>query len=118
MLICVQVDNLKLVTSWDASKLNTPVTARVSGMAVQGATFDGHRLTAASNDAPTSSPIPGATFAWIPKDIPYPYMNFITVPLYVSADRSKLLAEVQMPIVSPDEKIQWTLSGLALFLGT
>ena len=112
-----QVDNLKLVTCWDASKLRSPVVAGIGGLLIQGANFDGARIGPTSADAPTNTSIPAAAFAWIPKDEPHPYNNFTVVPLYVTADRAKLLAEVQMPVVSQDEAVQWTLSGVALFLG-
>jgi dynein heavy chain 2 len=105
------------VTCWDSSKLRSPVAAGIGGMLIQGATFDGVRIGPTSADATTNSAIPAASFAWIPKDEPHPYNSFTVVPLYVTADRTKLLAEVQMPVVSPDEAVQWTLSGVALFLG-
>lgn len=111
------VDNLKLVSCWEAGRLRSPVAAPIAGMLIQGATFDGARLSTTSSDAATDAPVPPATFAWIPKTDPHPYPNHATVPLYVTADRSKLLAEVQMPVVSVEEQVQWTLSGVALFLG-
>jgi dynein heavy chain 2 len=110
------VDNLKLVSCWEGGRLRSPVAAPIAGMLIQGATFDGVRLSATSGDAPTDATIPPATFAWIPKTEAHPYSNFATVPLYVTSDRSKLLAEVQMPVVSAEEQVQWTLAGVALFL--
>mmetsp|Transcript_9476 Transcript_9476/g.27062 ORF Transcript_9476/g.27062 Transcript_9476/m.27062 type:complete len:1740 (-) Transcript_9476:175-5394(-) len=111
------VDNLRLVTCWDTSRLRSPVMASVSGLLIQGATFDGARISPTGSDAPTSTPIPGAVFAWIHKEEPHPYSNSAVVPLYVGMDRSKLLAEVQMPVVSAEESVQWTLNGVALFIG-
>lgn len=55
--------------------------------------------------------------AWIPKDQGLPYTSFMSVPLYATNDRSKVLAEVQVPVAGEDEAKQWTLAGLALFLG-
>ncbi len=59
--------------------------------------------------------------AWIPKNQALPYQSFITVPLYATQERARVLAEVQMPLPSgggqAEDTAGFTLAGLALFLG-
>lgn len=61
-----------------------PVTAQIGGLLVQGAVFDGQRLTPVSADSPTSRSIPPMGLAWVPNDSPLPYASHITTPLYAT----------------------------------
>mmetsp|Transcript_33539 Transcript_33539/g.74227 ORF Transcript_33539/g.74227 Transcript_33539/m.74227 type:complete len:2007 (+) Transcript_33539:3-6023(+) len=113
----VPMDMLKLATTWDPSRLGGGVTLMIGGLQIQGATFDGARLNAVAQDAATSRSVPAMALAWIPKDSPYPYGSAaMSVPLYATEDRSRVLTEVQMPVSGSEEAAQWTLAGLALFL--
>ncbi|GLI62890.1 cytoplasmic dynein 1b heavy chain [Volvox africanus] len=114
------MDTLKPVTSWDASRLHSisgaaPVVL-LGGMIIQGATFDGSRLSTVAADAPTFRVVPPMCLAWVPKDAPYAYSSYMEAPLYMTSERSKLLARVQLPVSGPEEQDSWVLAGLALFL--
>jgi hypothetical protein len=56
--------------------------------------------------------------AWIPKLSSYPYPTFLTAPIYTTMDRSRLLAEVQLPVSSDEEGMQWLLNGTAMFVAS
>ncbi len=54
--------------------------------------------------------------AWMPRDAPLPYPLHLRAPLYLSAERQSVVAEVQLPLNSAQEAAQWTLAGVALVL--
>ncbi|KAK9815706.1 hypothetical protein WJX72_008353 [[Myrmecia] bisecta] len=110
------IDNLKLVTSWEPSGLQGAVSITVTGLLIQSALFDGRRMSPVEPSSPTSSPIPAVTMAWIPQDHPDPIQPHLSLPLYLSDSREHVLADVQLPISSLEERRQWILAGAALFL--
>ncbi|PNH01645.1 Cytoplasmic dynein 2 heavy chain 1 [Tetrabaena socialis] len=114
------MDMLKPVTSWDAAKLkaaagSAPV-ALLGGMIMQGATFDGSRMAAVAAEAPAFRAVPPMSLAWLPKDAPFAYATYMEAPLYMTSERAKLLAKVQLPVSGPEEMDAWVLAGLSLFL--
>nr|ADI46856.1 DHC1bf [Volvox carteri f. nagariensis] len=115
------MDTLKLVTSWDAARLHSTASAApvvlLGGIILQGATFDGSRLSPVTAEAPAFRAIPPMYLLWLPKDAPYAYSSYMEAPLYMTSERTKLLARVQLPLNGPDEQDIWVLAGLALFLG-
>jgi len=110
----VSMDSLKLVTSWDQGALKDGVA--VTGLQLQGAIFDGRRLSEVPADGQTALALPPAKFAWIPKEAAAPYANALPVPLYRTAERAAVIAEIQLPLGSAAEAPQWVLSGTACFL--
>jgi dynein heavy chain 2 len=116
----VSMDQLKAVTSWDATKLRgaagaAPV-ALLGGLTCQGATFDGSRLSPVAPEAPAFRAVPPMSLAWLPKDAPFAYASFMEAPLYMTGERAKLLARVQLPVSGSEEADTWVLAGLSLFL--
>ncbi len=80
---------------------------QIGGLLVQGAAFDGQRLSPVTQvrstrpllllllldglvalpyaqDAPTSRVIPPMYLAWLPKDSTLPYQHYINTPLYAT----------------------------------
>ncbi len=115
----VSMDQLKLVTAWDARRLassSPAVHMQVSGLLIQGAAFDGTRLAPVAADAATSAAVPVMHVAWVPQAAPVPYSSFLAVPLYADSSRSGVLLEVQLPLVAEEECSQWVLAGVALVL--
>nr|BBC28429.1 cytoplasmic dynein 1b heavy chain [Yamagishiella unicocca] len=114
------MDMLKPVTSWDAGKLKAAAGAApvvlLGGMIMQGATFDGSRLSPVTAEAPAFRAIPPMCMVWLPKDAPFAYSSYMEAPLYMTSERSKLLSRVQLPVSGPEEMDSWTLAGLSLFL--
>ncbi|KXZ45909.1 DHC7 protein [Gonium pectorale] len=114
------MDTLKPVTSWDAGKMRAAAGAApvvlLGGMIMQGATFDGSRLSPVTAEAPAFRAIPPMSLAWLPKDAPMAYSTYMDAPLYMTSERTKLLARVQLPVSGQEEQDSWVLAGLSLFL--
>ncbi|KAG6550186.1 hypothetical protein Mapa_008144 [Marchantia paleacea] len=111
------LDRLKLITVWDPTLLSqfsglSPVTTLLQ---IEGATFDGQVLSKTVPETPTLSIVPPCTFAWVHADTRPLYNSFISVPLYDSLARCKLVTDVQVPCLE-EEKQQWLLAGIAFFL--
>ena len=86
-------------------------------MVLEGGHFDGLRLTEAAHDSPTITTCPVCTFAWIPKtDANYYRENdVINLPLYLTGDREKILAFVDVPASGGDEN-KWLKAGIVLYI--
>jgi hypothetical protein len=75
-----------------------------------------------SQDSPFVSAAPQLLLAWLPEDAAKPHPVAISVPLYLGQDRSKVVAELQLPVTSSSssnrtvEQQQWVLAGTALVL--
>ncbi len=114
------MDTLKAVTSWDAARLRSAAgaapVALLGGLTVQGATFDGSRMSPVTAEAPAFRSVPPMCLAWVPKDSPMAYSSYMEAPLYMTGERTKLLARLQLPVSGQDEADTWVLAGLALFL--
>ncbi len=99
------MDTLKPVTSWDAAKLRAIAGAApvllLGGMIMQGATFDGSRLRPVTAEAPAFRAVPPMCLMLVPKDAPFAYGSYMEPPLYITSERSKLLARVQLPVSGP-----------------
>lgn len=69
---------------------------------------------------------PALSLVWLPKGgAPQPHPQAITVPVYSSAERQKVVAELQLPLSAGSaadsaelQRQQWTLAGVALMLPT
>lgn len=111
------LDALRLDSAWDSGRLRGATLAvPVAGLLIQGASFEGSRLTALDADAPVSRAVPTVTLAWVPADAAPVYPHALRAPLYLTADRARVLTEVSLPIATPEEAPQWVLAGVALLL--
>eukprot|EP00899_Mesostigma_viride_P029629 jgi/Mesvir1/9851/Mv22388-RA.1 len=115
----VSMDELKLATCFNASRLgasaSTSIPVNIKGLVMQGAQFDGARLSELSSDSPSTSEVPACIVMWIQKKEQFPYEGgYLSVPLYVTFSRRRLLTEVQLPCAEDTER--WVLNGAALFL--
>lgn len=54
--------------------------------------------------------------AWVAEDSPMPYKAWLSVPVYASGARTRIITHLQLPV--PDETAQreWILRGTALYL--
>lgn len=69
--------------------------SQVSGLLMQGAAFDGVRLSLVSSDAPTSRVVAPMGLAWLPKETPLPYTAYFTAPLYATQARAPVTATLR-----------------------
>eukprot|EP01116_Phalansterium_solitarium_P024804 TRINITY_DN91_c0_g1_i3.p1 TRINITY_DN91_c0_g1~~TRINITY_DN91_c0_g1_i3.p1 ORF type:complete len:4095 (+),score=2036.97 TRINITY_DN91_c0_g1_i3:208-12492(+) len=111
------LDTLKLISSPDSKLLaNCKQPVDITGLLLQGAAFDGGKLSEAFADAATVIPVAHFYLGWIPQDQPDPYQpqNCIMAPLYLSGARDKLISEIGLPCQG--DRVKWILAGVALFL--
>ena len=91
---------------------------QISGLQLEGCSFDGTRLLENQRDSLSVTTIPPCTVAWVAKDSPPPYnlAECISLPLYYSSDRYKLVTCLEVPSGSTTNRKRWIQSGAALFL--
>ena len=114
----LSMDELKLTNSWSRSGVSSArIPIKITGLRIEGASFDGGKLKENSLDSPTYSTVPPCTFAWIPTTSPDAYRSneAIKLPLYNTNIRDKILTFVQVPS-SGDEIDKWLQAGAVLFL--
>ena len=119
----VAIDSLELVTSWDAAKSASVPGAFVDGLRLQGAVFDGRSLRDTAADAAPFARLPVARLSWLVPGHPSasgpsgggnePPMR---VPLYLTPEREKAIAELQFPVYDSEESARWILAGVAVTL--
>ena len=83
----------------------------------QGCSLQGHQLMENQLDSPSVIAMPTCTVAWVTKDTPppYPEAQCISLPIYSSSDRDKLVACLDVPCGGSN--VHWVqLCGAALFL--
>ena len=87
---------------------------------LEGAGFDGVRLTASGHDAPPVTLAPVCTLAWIPdKSADHHYGGrgeVIRLPLYYSSEREKIVAHLDLPSGGDNDK--WLQAGAVLFINS
>uniref|UniRef100_A0A8B9L0C8 Cytoplasmic dynein 2 heavy chain 1 n=1 Tax=Astyanax mexicanus TaxID=7994 RepID=A0A8B9L0C8_ASTMX len=110
------MDSLKFVASWKGQITGSKLQVKVGGLQVEGCTFDGNRLSENQHDSPSVCAVPACYMAWIPQSVPgcYSEEECVWLPVYTSAERVRVVTNVQLPCGgNPD---QWIQSGAALFL--
>lgn len=85
---------------------------------MEGCSFDGSRLIENQRDSPSVSSVPTCTVAWVTREAPPPYTEYecISLPVYYSADREKLVTCLDVPLPGAGSGMEWILSGAAMFL--
>lgn len=114
----LSMDELKLANSWSSRGIsNAKLPIKVTGIRIEGAVFDGMKLSESSWNSPTYSSTSPCTFAWIPDTSPDNYRpsEAIKLPLYNTNLRDKVLTFVQVPTTGGDEN-KWLQAGTVLFL--
>nr|XP_023648221.1 cytoplasmic dynein 2 heavy chain 1 isoform X1 [Paramormyrops kingsleyae]XP_023648222.1 cytoplasmic dynein 2 heavy chain 1 isoform X1 [Paramormyrops kingsleyae] len=110
------MDSLKFVTSWKIRIPGANLQVKVDGLKLEGCSFDGTQLSENQHDSPSVSAVPSCCMAWIPQSASACYgpEESISLPLYTSAERTRVVSSVQLPCAgSPD---RWIQTGAALFL--
>ncbi|KAM7314227.1 putative cytoplasmic dynein heavy chain, partial [Ixodes scapularis] len=112
----VPVDGLHFVTSWKGGIAGATLTVTLSGLQLEGCSFDGSRLAQCRHNSPSVSSVPACLAAWLPKSspAPYPEAGSILLPLYSGVEREKVVATLSLPC--DGDRNQWLQCGAALFL--
>ena len=112
------MDQLKLACDW-----NKPFQhgLGITGLYIQGAKFDGTRLSEVNSDDPNVSKLPTLFISWIPKvscnvtlKNSSSMTNYFDVNLYADLSREQLLSVLHLPHGSKEDT--WIMASVAVFL--
>ncbi|XP_050986096.1 LOW QUALITY PROTEIN: cytoplasmic dynein 2 heavy chain 1 [Labeo rohita] len=115
-LMSCSMDSLKFVASWRGQITDAKLQVKVGGLQLEGCVFDGNRLAESHHDSPSVSAVPACYMAWIPQSAMGSYSpdECISLPVYSSAERQRVVTNVQLPCAGDHDT--WIQSGAALFL--
>ncbi|XP_051782842.1 cytoplasmic dynein 2 heavy chain 1 isoform X2 [Erpetoichthys calabaricus] len=110
------MDNLKCIASWKGKITEAKLQVKIGGLQLEGCSFDGNRLSESQHDSPSVSAVPPCYMAWISQDAHGSYSSgdCISLPLYSSAERLRVVTNVDVPCGGNTE--HWIQCGAALFL--
>ncbi|KAF1521633.1 Cytoplasmic dynein 2 heavy chain 1, partial [Eudyptes sclateri] len=110
------VDNLKFTASWKGRIQEGKLQVKISGLQLEGCSFDGSRLSENLHDSPSVSSVLPCYMAWIPQDAygPYSPEECISLPVYTSVERDRVVTNIDVPCGGNQD--QWIQCGAALFL--
>ncbi|XP_038236236.1 cytoplasmic dynein 2 heavy chain 1 isoform X1 [Dermochelys coriacea] len=110
------VDNLTFVASWKGQIQEAKLQVKISGLQLEGCSFDGRRLSENQHDSPSVSSVLPCYMGWIPQDAHGPYSpeECISLPVYTSAERDCVVTNIDVPCGGNQD--QWIQCGAALFL--
>ena len=113
----ISMSKLSLTTSWSRGGVSgAKLSVKVGSLQLEGANFDGVRLSDSSHESPSIISAPVCTFAWMPETdtSTQDSGDVMRVPLYCTRDRNKQLALVNVP--SGGDQTKWLQAGVVLFL--
>ncbi|CAF0769940.1 unnamed protein product [Adineta steineri] len=110
------MDTLVLNTSWSGEvKHGKNVSVKISGLQLEGCSFDSGRLSESAPDSPSVTSFPSCYIAWISRDVAQQETHeTISLPVYFSATRDRIITRLNVPCGSNKDK--WLQCGAALFL--
>ncbi|PKU42265.1 cytoplasmic dynein 2 heavy chain 1 [Limosa lapponica baueri] len=110
------VDSLKFTASWKGRIQEGKLQVKISGLQLEGCSFDGNRLSENLHDSPSVSSVLPCYMAWIPQDAygPYSPEDCISLPVYTSVERERVVTNIDVPCGGNQD--QWIQCGAALFL--
>uniref|UniRef100_A0A8C6BTL0 Dynein cytoplasmic 2 heavy chain 1 n=1 Tax=Monodon monoceros TaxID=40151 RepID=A0A8C6BTL0_MONMO len=114
-VVC-SVDSLKFVASWKGRLQEAKLQIKISGLLLEGCSFDGNRLSENQHDSPSVSSVLPCFMGWIPQGAYGPYSSdeCISLPVYTSAERDHVVINIDIPCGGSQD--QWIQCGAALFL--
>uniref|UniRef100_A0A8C4JN30 Cytoplasmic dynein 2 heavy chain 1-like n=1 Tax=Dromaius novaehollandiae TaxID=8790 RepID=A0A8C4JN30_DRONO len=110
------VDSLKFTASWKGRIQEGKLQVKISGLQLEGCSFDGKRLSENLHDSPSVSSVLPCYMAWIPQDAygPYSPEECISLPVYTTVERDHVVTNIDVPCGGNQD--QWIQCGAALFL--
>ncbi|OXB57863.1 hypothetical protein ASZ78_016437 [Callipepla squamata] len=110
------VDSLKFAASWKGRIQEGKLQVKITGLLLEGCSFDGSRLSENLHDSPSVSSVLPCYMAWIPQDAygPYSPEECISLPVYTSMERDRVVTNIDVPCGGNQD--QWIQRGAALFL--
>uniref|UniRef100_A0A8C4QBH8 Cytoplasmic dynein 2 heavy chain 1 n=1 Tax=Eptatretus burgeri TaxID=7764 RepID=A0A8C4QBH8_EPTBU len=112
------MDTLRVVVSWKGSIPTAGLQVKVNGLLLEGGQFASGELTESPQDSPLVCPVPPCHLAWLPQALPGPYASesCISLPVYASIKRDRVLMCVDLPCRGDPEL--WLLMGVAICINT
>ena len=112
------MDDLALSSSFGDELDRAPLPVSITGLLMQGATFEEGRLALAGDGAPELCTMNACTLAFTPTSNAHKKTDKgkLDVPLYFSPTREKLLTPISISVQSQAE--DWIIAGVALFLSS
>ncbi|XP_073518216.1 cytoplasmic dynein 2 heavy chain 1 isoform X2 [Phyllobates terribilis] len=109
------MDNLRFVASWKGRIHDAKLQVKISGLQLEGCSFDGNHLSENQHDSPSVSVVPPCYMAWISQSTGiYSPGECISLPVYTSAERDRVVTNIDLPC-GGDQNC-WIQCGAALFL--
>lgn len=109
------IDELKLVSAFEANKVPRDSGVQVEGMWMQGCEFDGKRMNDIQNSSQELISLPTCYMGWISQKDPEPYADsVVTTPIYHALDRETLLCTIDVPNNGAEQAR--IIGGSAIFL--
>ncbi|XP_068122972.1 cytoplasmic dynein 2 heavy chain 1 isoform X2 [Hyperolius riggenbachi] len=110
------MDNLRFVASWKGRIPDAKLQVKISGLQLEGCSFDGNRLSENQHDSPSVSMVPSCYMAWVTQQSSGIYFpeDCISLPVYTSAERERVVTNIDVPCGGSQDK--WIQCGAALFL--
>ncbi|XP_077154625.1 cytoplasmic dynein 2 heavy chain 1 isoform X4 [Ranitomeya variabilis] len=110
------MDNLRFVASWKGRIHDAKLQVKVSGLQLEGCSFDGNHLSENQHDSPSVSVVPPCSMAWISQQSTGIYSpgECISLPVYTSAERDRVVTNIDLPCGGDQNR--WIQCGAALFL--
>lgn len=111
----IAIDELKLVSAFEAAKVPKATAVQVEGLWLQGCAFDGRRMADSRDAAEELVLLPTCHMAWIHEAEPDPYAEgTVATPIYHALDRETLLCTLSLP--NAGDEATRVIGGTALFL--
>jgi len=109
------MDRLQLVTSTEGA-LSQFVSINVDGLLLQGAVFEGGRLTDVATESKLLSEMPALSMGWVRDEdaSKFDLNNTAKIPMYLTPTREHLVSELSL--VCSAEPAHWTIGGTLVCL--
>ncbi|XP_063807614.1 cytoplasmic dynein 2 heavy chain 1 isoform X2 [Pseudophryne corroboree] len=110
------MDNLRFVASWKGRIPDAKLQVKISGLQLEGCSFDGNSLFENEHNSPSVSLVPPCYMAWISQQSVGTYSphECISLPVYTSAERDRVVTNIDVPCGRNQN--HWIQCGAALFL--
>ncbi|KAM8977653.1 cytoplasmic dynein 2 heavy chain 1 [Pelodytes ibericus] len=110
------MDHLRFVASWKGRIQDAKLQVKISGLHLEGCSFNGSSLSKNQHDSPSVSMVPSCHMAWISQQSLSTYSpdECISLPVYTSAERDRVVTNIDVPCGRNQN--QWIQCGAALFL--
>ncbi|XP_041658498.1 cytoplasmic dynein 2 heavy chain 1 isoform X2 [Cheilinus undulatus] len=111
------MDSLVFISSWRSPITQAKLQVKVSGLQLEGCSFDGVHLCENQHNSPSVSAVPTCYMAWVPQNSSADSTaseDNIWLPLYTNSERVKVVTHISLPCGANSN--QWIQTGAALFL--